>query len=64
MNETLFGLAVIALSLLAALISLATGRVRFNAAWYVHRADKPLIFWLAILGSVLIGVVIVTHGLR
>jgi hypothetical protein len=64
MNEMLFGWAIIALSLLVAWISIATGRVRINAVWYIHRAEKPFIFWFTICFPVLVGIVITVHGLR
>jgi hypothetical protein len=64
MTETLFGWVIIVLALLGAWISIATGRVRFNAVWYVHRTEKPRVFWLAVCAPLLVGIVIVVYGLH
>ena len=62
MSHLVFGWAIIALSLLSAWVSIATGRVRFNSVWYVYRAEKPLIFWLAVGAPIALGFVILIHG--
>jgi hypothetical protein len=61
-SSAILGWGAIVLAALSAWISIATGRVRFNAAWYVYRSQKPFIFWLAILAPIAIGILIVARG--
>jgi hypothetical protein len=62
MSHVVFGWVIIALSLLSAWFSLATGRVRFNSVWYVYRSQKPRIFWLAVFAPIAAGLIILIHG--